>query len=143
MSQMKRPQSVPELRRFLGMANQLGKFTPNLAELTQPLRELLSKKNAWTWGPTQEEVFKQVKLELTRPTTLAIYNPEVPTKIGAALLQQSSTQWKPVAYASWALSETEQRYSQIEKEALAIAWACERFAEYICHQETHRVGDRP
>lgn len=113
------------------MANQLGKFTPNLAELTQPLRELLSKKNAWTWGPTQEEVFKQVKLELTRPTTLAIYNPEVPTKIGAVLLQQSSTQWKPVAYASWALSETEQRYSQIEKEALAIAWACERFAEYV------------
>ena len=140
VSEMTRPQSVPELRRFLGMANQLGKFTPNLAELTQPLRELLSKKNAWTWGPTQEEAFKRVKLELTEPATLAIYNPEAETKIsadaseygiGAVLLQQSSTQWKPVAYASRALSETERRYSQIEKEALAITWACERFAEYI------------
>ena len=46
VSQMERPHSVPELRRFLGMANQLGKFTPNLAELTQPLRELLSKSRS-------------------------------------------------------------------------------------------------
>ena len=40
---MSPPTSVQELRRFLGMANQLGKFTPNLADITQPLRELLSK----------------------------------------------------------------------------------------------------
>ena len=33
---MSPPTSLSELRRFLGMANQLGKFTPNLAELTQP-----------------------------------------------------------------------------------------------------------
>ena len=48
VSKMERPQTVSELRRFLGMANQLGKFTPNLAELSssQPLRELLSSKNA-------------------------------------------------------------------------------------------------
>ena len=36
--------SVSELRRFLGMANQLGKFSPSLADLTKPLRELLSSK---------------------------------------------------------------------------------------------------
>ena len=43
---MSPPTSIPELRRFLGMANQLGKFTLNLAQLTQPLRELLSKSKA-------------------------------------------------------------------------------------------------
>ena len=36
------PQSVSDLRRFLGMINQLGKFSPNISELSQPLRELLS-----------------------------------------------------------------------------------------------------
>ncbi len=41
--EMKPPTSVPELRRFMGIVNQLDKFTPNLAQLTQPLRELLSK----------------------------------------------------------------------------------------------------
>ena len=33
--------------------------------------------------------------------------------------------------ASHSLTETERRYTQIEKEALAITWACEKFSEYI------------
>ena len=53
--QMKPPENVPELRRFLGMVNQLGKVSPNLATLTQPLRELLSKGNTWIWGPNKEQ----------------------------------------------------------------------------------------
>ena len=36
-----------------------------------------------------------------------------------------------MAYASRAMSETETRYAQIEKEALAITWACEKFSTYI------------
>lgn len=43
IKRMSPPTSVSSLRKFLGMANQLGKFTPNLAEVTQPLRELLGK----------------------------------------------------------------------------------------------------
>ena len=39
--------------------------------------------------------------------------------LGAVLLQKVKGQWKPVAYASRAMTETEQRYAQIEKEALA------------------------
>ena len=34
-------------------------------------------------------------------------------------------------YASHSLTETERCYAQIEKEALAITWACEKFSEYI------------
>ena len=44
---MKPPENVTELRRFMGMVNQLGKFSKNLAEISRPLRELLSKRNAW------------------------------------------------------------------------------------------------
>ena len=40
------PPSNLELRRFLGMTNQLGKFSPNLADLTQPWHELLHRKNS-------------------------------------------------------------------------------------------------
>ena len=73
---MERPQSITELGRFMGMVNQLGKFTPNLAELAQPLRELLSVKKEWIGGPHQEESFHQIKAELAKPTVLAIYDPE-------------------------------------------------------------------
>ena len=137
---MSPPTSVPELRRFMGMVNQLRKFTPKLAELTQPLRMLLSKSNAWTWGPPQSRAFEQVKQELSQPTTLALYDPKAPTKIsadasshglGAVLLQQYDGVWKPVAYASRSMSDTECRYAQIEKEALATTWACEKFSDFI------------
>ena len=36
IQEMRTPQSIPELRRFLGMVNQLGKFSPVMAELTKP-----------------------------------------------------------------------------------------------------------
>lgn len=51
--------------------------------------------------------------------------------LGAVLLQEVNSSWKPVAYASWLTTETERRYAQKEKEALAITWACEKFADYI------------
>ena len=140
ITKMKSPENISELRRFLGMVNQLGKFTPNLATITQPLRELLSKKNSWCWTASQEEAFNATKQELLKPTILALYNLDASTKVsadassfglGAVLLQKSSNDWKPVAFASRSLSEVECRYAQIKKEALASTWACEKFADYI------------
>ena len=47
------------------------------------------------------------------------------------LQKQSDNLWKPVAYASRALTNTEGRYAQVEKEALACTWATERFTDYV------------
>ena len=51
-------------------------------------------------------------------------------------------EWCPVAYALRAMSSTEQRYAQVEKEALGITWASEHFANYLiglkCHIETNQ-----
>ena len=52
--------------------------------------------------------------------------------IGAVLLQSTSSgAWQPVEYASRKMSETECRYAMIEKEALGITWACEKFDFYL------------
>ena len=137
---MSPPTNVTELRRFIGMVNHLGKFSSRLAELTQPLRELLGKKSTWMWGPEQDQAFTRVKEELSKPTILVLYDPDAATKLsadassyglGGVLLQLNESKWKPVAYASRSMTETERRYAQIEKEALAITWACEKFSCYI------------
>ena len=80
---MKAPSSVSELRRFLGMTNQLGKFSANIAEMTKPLRELLNKQSAWLWGPNQQEAFLKIKNELSSNRILAWYDPGAETKISA------------------------------------------------------------
>ena len=76
-----------------------------------------------------------------------MYNPEADTIIsadasliglGAVLTQkQQSGKWFPIAYTSRALTPTEGRYAQIEKEALAITYACERFQEYLIGKSFH------
>ena len=112
----------------------------NLADLTQPLRQLLSKKSTWIWRPAQDQALTKVKEELTKPTVLAIYDPQAATKecadassygLGAVLMQKRGDTWSPVAFASRSMSETEQRYAQIEKEALASTWTCKKFTTYV------------
>ena len=144
-------ETISGIRRFLGMINQLGKFTPHLAEITKPMRDLLSKKNDWTWGHAQKMCFAQLKESLTSAPVLALYNAKRETTLsadassyglGAVLLQkQPDGELRPVAYASRAMSGVEQRYAQIEKEALATTWACERFSDFLIGKTFHIETD--
>ena len=43
----------------------------------------------------------------------------------------------PVAYISCAMTNTEQRYTQVEKETLGLTWACERFSDYLIGMVFH------
>ncbi len=135
------PQNVTELQRFLGMVNHVGKFVPRLADLNEPLRQLLHKDAIWTWEAAHQVAFLNIKEVLMSSEVLARYDPiketvvaadASATGIGAVLIQiQEDGNRRPVYYASRSLSETEKRYAVIEKEALAATWACERFADYI------------
>ena len=134
---------VGDIRRLLGMTNQLGKFSPNLANMTKPLRDLLSKNSQWCWDEPQRCAFEDVQREISQRPVLALFDPHRPTTVsadassfglGAVLLQkQDDGEMRPVAYASRSMTPTEQRYAQIEKEALAITWACDRFTDWVCN----------
>ena len=133
----------------MGLVNNSSKFANHLATITKPLGDLLCKGNEWKWGPTKDKSFLDVKHCLVSSPVLALCDPNKETKInadassygiGEVLLQkQDEGVWKPVSYISRALSKTERRYSQIEKECLACTWMCERSSDYILSKPI--VGD--
>ena len=62
--------------------------------------------------------------------------------IGAVLLQlQIDGRHAPITYISQALSSTEQRFCQIEKECIAITLSCEKFHYYLFGSEERFLSE--
>ena len=110
ISEFPPPQNVKRLQRFMGMVNHLGKFIPQLADISEPLRHLLCKDNIWLWADPQQTAFEKIKTALVSPEVLACYDPNQPTIISAdasqngieaVLLQvQDDGKRRPISYAS-------------------------------------------
>ena len=108
-------------------------------------------KKSWLWGQVQDDVFDKVKQELTKPTVLSLYDPQANTKIcadasayglEAVLLQQhSGMHWKPVTMHPIQSVTPIRGTTKSKKEALAIAWACEKFANYVLGKAIHLETD--
>ncbi|XP_034023519.1 uncharacterized protein K02A2.6-like [Thalassophryne amazonica] len=133
-----------DVKRFVGMVNYVGKFSPRIAELTQPLRDLLKTDKDWVWGSAEQRAFDELRKELSSPTVLAQYCLHRETiaadassfGLGGVLSQkQQSGVSSPIAFISRSMTDTERRYAQIEKEALALTWACERFQSYLIEKD--------
>ena len=62
---------------------------------------------------------------------LALYNPKLKTIVSADAYWGQYSDLRHVVYWSRALTATEQKYAQIEKETLASTWACKRFWDYL------------
>ena len=136
VTEMKPPQNLQELQSYLGLVNYLNRFSPTLAELTAPLRVLCKKDTLFAWESAQQEAFEAIKKEITKAPVLAYFDKSRSSIIqsdaskkglGAVILQDG----KPVVYASRSLTETEQCYSNIERELLSVVFALERFHHYV------------
>ncbi|KAK7886269.1 hypothetical protein WMY93_025890 [Mugilogobius chulae] len=133
---MPTPEDKQSLQRLLGMTKFLAQYVPNEASLTAPLRQLLKKDTVWQWQSHHTAALQTLKKTLTQAPVLRFYDHKKPLTLqadsskdglGACLLQEG----QPVCYASRALTDTEKRYAQIEKELLAIVFATKRFHQYV------------
>lgn len=144
------PASSEEVRSFLGLVNYVGKFIPNLATVTEPLRALTRTGVKFEWGEAQKNSFQELKQILSNELTLGYYDAKdrtqviadaSPVGLGAVLIQFDKNGPRIISYASRSLSEVEQRYAQTEKEALALVWAVERFRFYLFGKDFELVTD--
>jgi len=150
--QLEKPCNATEVRSLLGMTNYSSRFILNYATITQPLRILTHKDVPWEWTDKQETVITALKQALASTPVMAYFDPSKSTELivdaspvglGAMLTQRTnvSEEHQVVSYASRALSSVEQRYSQTEREALAIVWACEHFHLYIYGKPVKVITD--
>ena len=95
------------------MVNYLGKFIPNLAEVTAPLRAILKKDVAFNLQKSQLDAIGKLKTLITSAPILKIFDPDLPTRLKidasseglGALLEQNrgsleNPQWHPIGYSS-------------------------------------------
>lgn len=135
------PRNIRELRSFLGLSNYFRKFIKDYSVKTKPLQALIKKDVEFVFNQECMTAFQKLKVELTNPPVLCIYNPAADTELhtdasslgfGAILLQkQSDGHMRPIGYFSKATSDAEKNYHSYELETLAIVRAIERFHIYI------------
>ena len=104
--------------------------------MSEPVRQLMKKDVKFVWQPEHQRAFQNLKQAITEVPVLAFYDPEKENLIqsdaslkgiGCVLTQEG----KPVCYASRSLTETESRYSNIERELLAACWSLEKLNHYV------------
>jgi len=137
----KEPKSKEEVRSFLGMTGYLDNFITNYATLSAPLTNLTRNKTKFKWNNEEKEAFEKLKSAITSSETMAYFDPNKQTTLrteasfheglSAALFQKGPLGQQPIHFISRRLSDTEKRYSQTEKDALAVKWAVTRLRNYL------------
>ena len=145
------PTNSAGLRSFLGSVQFYSKFLPDLATVTEPLHNLTRKNVQWKWGTEEQSAFQKLKELLSMDMVLAHFDPTLPIGIscdasevglGVVLFHRyQDGSERPIANASKTLTETQRHYSQIQKEALAIVFALNKFHQFVYGQKFILVTD--
>lgn len=140
------PQSPAEIRSFLGMTQYVARYIPHYATLTEPLRRLTRQNVPWSWSRDEQISFDSLKSVLSSTQVMVYFDPSKATEVlvdaspvgVSAMLTQEG---KVVCYASRALTDVEQRYSQTDREMLAVVYGVEHYHLYLFASEFKVITD--
>ncbi|CAA6668627.1 unnamed protein product [Spirodela intermedia] len=140
ISKMKPPNSVKQIRSFLGHAGYYRKFIQDFSKISKPLTMLLSKDMPFNFDEKCFESFSVIKRLLTEAPILQAPDWSLPFEImcdasnyavGAVLGQTKESKPIVISYASKTISDAQLNYTTTEKELLAVVFSLERFRSYI------------
>ena len=131
------PQTVKEVEQFCGLVNFYGRFIPNFTSKTAPISELRKRSEAeFQWTEKCQRAFERLKSELASKPVVQPSSLEKEVTITTDASEKAidgvlSQEWQPVICVSKTLSQAEQRYSNIEREALAIVFVVKRLKQFL------------
>ena len=142
------PQTYTDIRSFTGLVGHYRRFIKGFAKIAAPLYDLTSGENkdkkseSVTLTPEALDAFQILKEKCVQAPVLSFPDFQKPflletdasgKGLGAVLSQkQDDGRYHPIAFASWVLTDTEQRYHSNKQEFLALKWAVtEQFHEYL------------
>ncbi|KAJ1191874.1 hypothetical protein NDU88_001188 [Pleurodeles waltl] len=135
------PHNKDEVRAFLGLVEFYSKFVNNFSTKTYDLRQLLKTKNKFLWSEACQNAFDMLKNDICNAPPLQGFDSSLRSGIttdasckgiGAVLTQINKEGYEDtIAFASRSLTTSEEKYSVIEREALACVWAMEHFRQYV------------
>ena len=145
------PRNATEACSFLGLTQYLSRFIKDFASISAPIRHLTHQNAEWVRGPKQQQAFVCLKERMATPEVMKYFNPSFrtelivdasPVGLGAFLTQVTAHGGTNIiAYASRSLTDCESRYSQTEKEALAVVWGIEHFHLYLYGSSFQVIAD--
>jgi hypothetical protein len=134
------PKSIKDVRSFLGHAGFYRRFIKDFSVISKPLSNLLTKDNIFEWNKHCEEAFVKFKNLLTSAPVIKPPDWSLPFEImcdasdyvvGAFLGQRKDKKPYMIYYASKTLNSAQMNYTTIEKELLAVVFACKKFRSYL------------
>lgn len=135
------PENVKQLQAFLGVVNFYRRFMPDASTLLNPLHQLLKHDSKFVWTKECSDAVDTLKKSLLSTNCLAHFNANSktiltvdasPVGVGAVLSQIGEDGLeRPIEFSSRTLTDTEKRYSQLDREAVAILFGVKKFHQFL------------
>jgi len=135
------PRNVKDVRKFLGLANYYRRFIKDFTRIARPINVLTWKDEKWQWEETQQKVFEELKRIFTSKLVLAAPDLDKEFRVeadasnyatrGVLSMKCSDKKWRPVAFISKSLSDTERNYEIYDKEMLAVVRCLEVWRHFL------------
>lgn len=138
------PKNKSEVHSFLGTCASFVERLPNLANETKLLRDLIKTKEDFLWNDSHQKALESIKSSIikdclvhfnkNRPSELFV--DAGPNGIGAVLTQIDSNGNNQTSHS---FSDVENRFSQMEKEMLAMIWGLRHFGNELLANSDFKV----
>jgi len=132
---------VKDMQKFLRLVNYYRRFIEGFASVARPLHDMVKKDKKWDWTERQEKVFKELKEQFTKELVLAALDIDKKIRMevdasdyamgGVLSMECEDGLWRPVAFLSKSLNETERNYKIHDKEMLAIVRGLEAWRHLL------------